>query len=503
MPVVAQNKFYGGLADDVRQESSLAGSFSSHFDIWSNPYRLTPFRSMSAADATTGSNIRNFYFASDGKMYAVGVSPSTTKMRLFSSPWDAFTSWTTIDTSVTETQVTGVNGGFNVLIEYKDYLWGIHGSGLTKVWKYGPLSSSPTYTEVAQTITPSTGASYTRCGGAIIGADDNLYILLSGATANDVVKINSTGTASVSSVVLPATEKGIALAQYGSYLAIGTVNPAETSVTNSVSKIYLWDYISSDISDKINCPDGALVGMGNVDGQLITVHRIFRSAFGSSTTYTFCGVLSGSEIQVFKTIPNVTPTSSRVQVYSGNLYFGGLHSSDYLKSGIYAIGRPTANYPWNVTLEYQAVASASTTNPSAINGFHIADDYMWVSHSTDNVTKVLNSATYSSTSTFESLINPNMPSMDRTKMKKLQAISVSYVPLPTAGQVVLKYSVDGSAYTTIFTETTNGVLKTEATAEATGTPFQDGIEFQFKVESTGFAEITEIKYRYENIASLV
>ena len=491
MPKISINEFYGGLSDDVRQRSGILASNISHFDIWSNPFRLTPFRSMEAADAAAGSNIRNFFFGTGGKMYAIGVnSAAPTKMRLFSSDWEDFTSWTTAGTSGTEIVVTGVGGFSECLIEYKDYLWGIHGSAMNKIWKYGPLSGAPTYTEVNET----TANTYTRCGGAVIGKDDNLYIVLSSATRNDLIKISSAGTHSIASIVLPATDKSICLALYGDFLAIGLINPAETSVNNLLSKIKLWDYVSADPSDTIICPDGALVAMGNVEGQLITVHRLFRTGFGVAN-YTQVGIVNGSQVNIFKVIPNLIPTSSRSQVYSGNLYFGGRHSSDYEKSGIYAVGRPNSQYPLGVTMEYQAV-STGTTNPSLINGFYIVDDYMWLSHSSDNVTKTFNSATWGNTSILETQINPKMFDEHFHITKNLRGVRINYVSL-ASGTIVVDYKVDGGAYTTIFTKTTaTGETSFEKITDTNGAQFTEGREYQFRFKSTNGVEITGFEYDY-------
>lgn len=501
MQVVSKNKFNGGIADDIREEVTNKVAHASHFDIWSNPFRATPFRSMSAADAGAGSNIRNFIMSSIGLVYGIGIVPSTSRMRLFSSDWAAFTSWTTVASSATETQVVAAVGGFNALIEYKDYLYGIHGANLNKIWRYGPLSSSPSYTE-DYTAGGTISNSYTRCGGVVIGSDDNLYILLSSSSRNDVIKITSAHAVSTAAVSLPATnEYGTCAEISGSYLAIGTVRPSETSVGNSLSKIYLWDYVSADPTEKIVCPDGGLVAMGNVDGNLFTITRLFRTGFGHINT-TFVGIVRGLVVDVFAILPNVIPTASRRQVYSGNMYFGGLHSSDYSKSGIYAIGRANSNYPWGVTMEFQAVSTGST-NPTAINGFYIVDDYMWLSHSTDNVTKILNSALYQNTSIIETLINDSMIIEDRSKQKKLMAIRVTFVPLPSTAQVVLKYATDTTTYTTVKTFSTTGATYFEAEVDANGALFTAGREFQFRIESTNGAEIVGIDYKYEITKSLL
>lgn len=497
MATITVNKFHGAIADDIRQDSGVNVYSATHFDLWTNPYRATPFHSMIAADATSGSNLRNFLLASTGTFYGIGISPGTSKMRLFSTTtdWASFSSWNTVATSATATQVTTGAGGFNTFIEYKDYLYGVHGAGLDTIWRYGPLSSSPSYTENYTASGTITAGTYTRCSNMIVGSDDNLYFAVSNATSSVLMKITASHAVAAATYVPPAGNQITCLANYGSYLAVGFINTtSETSIRNQQSVIKMWNYVSSDSSDSIICPDGALVTMGNVDGQLITVQFKFRTGFGSARN-TYIGIVNGALINIFKVLPNVTPTSSRSQVYSGNLYFGGLHSTDYKKTGIYAAGRPTSQYPWGVNMEYSAVANGSTTNPTAVNGFYLVDDYMWVSHSTDNVTKIDNSGTYLNSSIIETLVNPNMPLNDRTADKTLNAVQIMCPTLPSGGSIILSVSTDGGTYQDCSPYTITGGLGDTFTQSTSG-PFSGGLEFQFKVVSTGGAEITGIIYRY-------
>jgi hypothetical protein len=92
---------------------------------------------------------------------------------------------------------------------------------------------------------------------------------------------------------------------------------------------------------------------------------------------------------------------------------------------------------------------------------------------------------------------------DRTIKKQLKTVSLSYPPLPTNGSMVLKYRVDGGSYTTIFTETVDGTLTTEAKNESDGKPFQAGREYEFQISSSGGGEITEFKYTYEPLKTLI
>ena len=80
-------------------------------------------------------------------------------------------------------------------------------------------------------------------------------------------------------------------------------------------------------------------------------------------------------------------------------------------------------------------------------------------------------------------------------------IALHYVPLQSGASAVLKYRTDGGAWTTVFTETTAGAVVTERTKDATGTAFTAGRNFEFRIESTGGAEILGLSYRYETLST--
>ena len=76
-------------------------------------------------------------------------------------------------------------------------------------------------------------------------------------------------------------------------------------------------------------------------------------------------------------------------------------------------------------------------------------------------------------------------------------------PLPTAGQVVIKYRKDedlndDTTWTTIFTNTTDNSISHDA-VNISGEVLTQYKEIQFRIESTGGAVITGLKYKYEFI----
>lgn len=77
-------------------------------------------------------------------------------------------------------------------------------------------------------------------------------------------------------------------------------------------------------------------------------------------------------------------------------------------------------------------------------------------------------------------------------------------PSSASHTVTLSYSVDGGAFTTIYTgAATSEVRVIEEIKESTGKPFLEAREYIFKIETTGNGEIYELKYGYEVLNTLI
>jgi hypothetical protein len=93
---------------------------------------------------------------------------------------------------------------------------------------------------------------------------------------------------------------------------------------------------------------------------------------------------------------------------------------------------------------------------------------------------------------------------DSSVTKKLLGVTVMTEPMPSSGQIVLKYrkneDIIGDAWTTIFTHTTDDSISHSAiNIESSGATLPEYKEIQFKIESTGGAVITGLKYKSEVI----
>lgn len=350
--------------------------------------------------------------------------------------------------------------------------------------------ASPAITNVA-----SISSTPTYVAQSVKGYDDNLYMFYD----NKVVRVSPTGV--VEDDVCSALPTGYHItcaSTYGSYLAIGMTDGQRSTV-------FIWDYVSdTTVADKIDWGDGQLKVLGTIDGKLVGVSDV-----DLSTNFFLNGLMSirmwaGGAPSVVKEV--------NTKVGGGTLLTGGIVKNNKLyfvaslplnqststtstfHTGIWCWGRKDVYSNYALSLEY--IEDGVTTN--VINSFGIQGDYWYISYNSDGSVSKTDDHTsnYTTTSVFESqILNGDSSS---TK-KKLIGVTVDTEPLPSAGQVVLKYRKDEeTSWTTIFTNTTdNSITHSALNIESSGATLPEFRELQLRVESTGGAEITAIKCKYE------
>ena len=74
------NNFSGGVSDDSRENNATKFQIAKHFDVFSNPSRLTPYRSLEADtnDGSTSTGMKQYavqdfvYASASAKLYGLG-----------------------------------------------------------------------------------------------------------------------------------------------------------------------------------------------------------------------------------------------------------------------------------------------------------------------------------------------------------------------------------------------------------------------------------------------
>ena len=475
--------FSGGVSDDPRENDASKYQITKHFDVFTNPTRLTPYRSLEA-DTNDGSTatglkayaVKDFIYASaSAKLYGLGQTGGGLTKIVFKA--DATTGNWTLPAS------SEGNGAVRTgcLVEYKDYLWGFQGT--TQVFRWGLLSGTPAITNSQGTV-----GTITSVAQGVIAKDDNLYLPYN----NKLARVTSGGTVNDAVLTLPTNFKITSICNYGNYLAIGC---APISTFNGVSKVYLWNLTSPDVQEAIDWGEGELRVLETIEGMLVGVtDRYLNSSTGAGRGSMIIQVYSGGVPQVVKEVFTQALTGKSIPlskaVKNNRLFFAAKimtnSAGTEYNEGIWSFGRKNVNYPFALSLD---VIDENITS-TGIQAFGTAANYFFITHSGDgSIDKTNDAATYAFTSVYESQI---MNFSEEDKDKTLQAFKVSFRKLASGESLTVKYRVNGAtAWTTIGNHNTvDSLSRTFLGIEATGDNFASGTEYEFRLESTGGLEIT-------------
>ncbi len=483
---ISIKNFFGGVSDDPREVSPSKFIIAKHFDIFSQPNRLVPNRSLET-DTNDGSSstgmkqylIRDFlYGSSSAKEYGLGQNASGNTKIVFKA--DATTgNWTLPSSSEGSDAVW--NGCF---VEYKDYLWGFQGSN---VWKWGTLSGSPSITNGVG----STAVTITSVAQGIIAKDDNLYLPYN----NRVSRVTSGGTYNDSVLIIPSNFKITSIANFGNYLAIAA---APISTFNGVSKVFLWNLTSVEVQEAVDWGEGEIRVLDTVEGMLVGItDRYLNNSAGAGRGSLIIQGYSGGTPQVLKEVFGLAlsgktmPISKAVR--NNRLFFSAkiktnIAGTEY-NEGIWSFGRKNINYPWALNLDI----IDENINSSGIQAFGTAANFFFISHSADgSIDKTDDTVAYSFSSIYETQI---YDFGDLDSDKRLESIKVSFRKLAAGESITAKYKVDdATSWTTIGTYNTVGdISRTFVNIESTAVDFASGREFKFQLISSGGAEITGYK----------
>lgn len=487
-PILIKN-FFSGISDDPRVATASGFSLTKHFDIFSSPNKLTPYRNLSADTETSVSAtdlkqyyVRDFVYATaSAKLYGLGQTAGGLTKILQKA--DATTGlWTTPATSEGNGAVK--NGCF---FEHADYLWGFQGTN--QIFKWGLLSGSPSITNsvttVASTITsvangviaPATGEAYLAYNNVIVRISQD------GATVTDLAK------------TVPTNLKITSLSNYGSFLAIGC---SPKDAFNGTSKVYLWNLSSNLFAETIDWGEGELRVLELIDGILVGVSDVYLNnavgaGRGSMIIKTYQGGASLPVKEIFtKALTGKTIPTSKV-VNNGRLFFSAKimnnASGTEYNEGIWSFGRKNSNYPYSLTLDI----IDESINTSGIQAFGSASNFFFIAHSVDgSVSKTSATSTYTYTSIYESQI---FDFGDSNFTKQIKTLTIYTDPITTGQSATLKYRVNGAtSWTTVGSISTVGEVSRDFyNLEASGNDFSTFKEIEIRLESSGGCRITGFK----------
>jgi hypothetical protein len=488
-----------GMTNSIRSLNTRFARVIKNFDILTDPTKITPYRDM-ATDTGAGSAVKLCKYlvartqASDTAVYqyGLGVKNSTDYAKIYYrtlpvGTWDALA--TAEDT---------VNRSEDVFIEYKDIIYGwsrVDGSN-ARVWSYNIVTD--TFTSTARSLTSATSV----VQGLVHSKDDILYL-----PYNNVVAKYDGSSWTDAARTLPTDQVITSICEYGNYLAIA----CKPKRAGGKSTVYLWDRDTSvvEMSEKIDWGAEELELIEELDGYIVGV-----SVLNNYTGSAYAGTVTNSKV-IFKSYGGGLPgtkeilslpvfgTSSNViiegkQKTNNRLYFMmSAEVNGTQTDAIWSVGRSLdGNFVVSIDRGLNNDTAITTCVPK---GFQLVGDYMSVAY-TDNGTYTANRTASSDVFTSASATYESLILGDSRKTKKLLSVGVMTEPLPTAGQIILKYKADSGSWVTVFTNTTNSSMFHEAlNIESTGETLPTYKEIEFQILSTGKAVVTGLCYVYEEI----
>ncbi len=497
--------FSGGISEDKRSKDFSKFSLTKHFDTYTYPHKLVPYHATATPTGIGGADISAYRFtkltyapylsAGAYRLYALGLV-ATTKATVYQfdvgdSP--ASSNWAEVSNSESSTNTRNPN----VFFYYKDWIY---------MWRTG--------THLIRYSTTGSAFEDTYQAVSYVGVvqpvrhpnDDIAYFPVNLSSATTIYKQTDNASGwSTALTGLPADMMVTAICPYGNYLAITCVTRGSFDPT---SVVYLWDRDSSitTLTERIDFGKGKIVHLANLNNRLTAVVDLFlSSAYGAKKGKLLVKQVNGvfgvtvSELTtdsdnggLFQTATIVSPDAINANsvVKDNKLYFPArVDLNGDTRIGIYVV-----DSNGRVTLDYEQESATS------YDGIFLLDNTWWVAYNGAGAVGYTSYVqTYSTTlsSVYESLI---INGGDSSAKKKLIGVTVDTEPLPTNGQIVLKYRKDEeTSWTTIFTEATdNSISYSAINIKSSGANLPTiWKEIQFQVNSTGGAVVTGIKCRYE------
>jgi hypothetical protein len=512
MKTISVNTFDGGMTNDARDPAQGIARITEHVDNFTRSHLIAnyPDNDFNAAtDPNTASEfdsnrIQKFLY-SNSTWFGLGVQAGTTKPKIFTksaiaNAWAAGT--TTGDYAALVSSLSPT-----IFIQYHNYLYGLDGPlGSTNWWKYGDITSTPTWTRLLHQST-------NVAGFVVHSKDDILYYINGSGTAvqQQIGKFDGTtwteaaltfGISGASNVPSLST-----IAEYGNYLAIAANNPDATTT------LYLWDRDSSltTVSEKVDWGTGTIKWLATIDGTLIGCSILQASGLGLEYTVVFKyydGTAAIPFAQFNCTSATVYPIT---QKFNNTLEFmAEMNINSVDLRGIWKVVKKNGQF--SVSFDRKPRLD-DTVTAGKLYGFLRTGDYFHIAcanvQDSDKyiVTKTLNA--YSTTSVYRTAINPNVPLGDRTALKQLVSLAASTEPLTSGQAVLVQYRVDGGSWIPALYMNTVGAVSSDWFTGAITTPsggtfnaagnYTAGREYEFSIEPSGGAKVSELKFIYNNL----
>jgi hypothetical protein len=431
MSTKVQNLFYGGMAQGQRDPSLFKFDYSKHFDIFSDPHRLIPFRSVYADNTGLSTDNRIVaFFMYNVNVYALGrKSNADPKIKFYNNTLGG-DGWAA-SSGGEAASATGANPISPTEYRGKAYGWRANGQ---IIFSYDPVGAS--FTETAK----DTGATATIYTSGIEGKSDGCLYMPQG---NILWKFDGT-TWTQALLTIPTDEAIVGVENYGNYLAVLT---NKTAVTTANALVYLWDFSSPFASEIFELASPFYRNLGISEGALCVVGTEVDMAGTSLVVSIYIG---GGFSEIFRKVVPASIVSYITRKENGKMYFA-MNDSDSLThqkyQGIWVVGKSSLNAPFAVTIAYDWVEPGGAEG--VINNFFVARGQVYIVSTDYLVHKIAYSGSYGSTISSVEFCKIN-------EFAKLDAAYLDFNPMPGSGVLKLKVLPDDDdQYTEIFSAEDN------------------------------------------------
>lgn len=515
MQKVSHNDFSGGMAQDVRELRTDTYAKAIGWNITDSQVMISTFPSKVVETGSLAAGIATYTFndaigvidTTGESIFAVGTLNNSTALPKFASK----NSMTPSDPYLDYTNSGDASGDvgsvvYGSLATYRNKVFAMRQATFLSQGKLVMYDrTTTTYTQVGTIF--STAVNTGEGAKPFVHSQSNIIY-----TAHGSVVAQYDGTTFTAAAFTVASDLEImSLSEFGSYLAIG----CQPRAIGGRSKVYLWnlDTGNTRAQEILDFGEGFLKVLENVNGELIGLSISSRgSSFGVAKTgqLTMRVYNGGAPVVVGKYTPsqasnftlyNFKGKKNNIVYFAAQMAIGGVDTHQLFCCGKNQNGR------YFLTPDQYLIAPATDTI-IAVNGFGIVGDYFFFGFRGTNLgTGMFYRTTDQSNSfdpaTLDSLINSKMPVRDRPLKKKLKGI---YFTSPTGGVFTVSYSVDGSAFTQVYTGTVSANSTQEITAFDDGSHFKEGKEYQFRIVVTaGSAKVSlsEWGYWYEKLQTQI
>jgi hypothetical protein len=498
MKIVTRNRWDGGVQDP---RDAIANGYSSVRHFLLSKTKLSPYRNMVTESLDTGT------LANQRMTDAIRYTPTSGTTQIYglgqvstSSACPKFYHKSTVNSPSSSFQAIA-NGEDTTgvvipgsLIGYKGDLYCLKSkSGSTYLVKHVVATSTAEVGVIG--TSPSNGV----VPQMFIHPKDNKLYIVSGNVAKSY-----DGSALSSAVTFSDAHSITSQCPYGNNILLGMVSK---DTTGSVVGVWSGSTTSAELVDVVNWGSDTLLVLENIGDIVVGVSGLSvggASDVGVQNTVTV-RVYTGGTPQTIQGLESVGTLGSRVYPLKAKK-----NDAVYFPMAVYLNGT-RVHQIWTIyknSLGQLVVAPDRKCNNNTelatetIIGLSIIGDYMWTAFSVISTTgsffRTNDGETYTTTSSFETIVNPGIDPSDRNLLKKLKAISLRCgSPSGSSNTVTLSYAVDGGSFRTIYTGTSTSKVRVIEEVAEQSEAFLEGREYIFKVETTGPVEIYELKYGYE------